>query len=74
MIVSTTRPETILGDVAIAVHPNDNRYASLRGKYVLHPFRAEKIPVIFDNFVDPDFGTGKVIFPALFSVFLDFRD
>ncbi|GLV42715.1 Valyl-tRNA synthetase [Carabus blaptoides fortunei] len=60
LVVSTTRPETILGDVAIAVHPTDERYETLRGKHVLHPFRQEPIPIICDEFVDPAFGTGAV--------------
>lgn len=59
LIVSTTRPETILGDVAVAVHPSDPRYFSYKNKFVKHPFRNETIPIIFDEFVDPDFGTGN---------------
>lgn len=65
VIVSTTRPETLLGDVAVAVHPKDNRYSHLRDTKLWHPFRKEAIPLIFDEFVDPDFGTGAVkITPA----------
>ncbi|CAH1133104.1 unnamed protein product [Ceutorhynchus assimilis] len=65
LIVATTRPETILGDVAVAVNPKDSRYSGLIGKKLLHPFRNELIPVIGDEFVDPDFGTGAVkITPA----------
>ncbi|XP_044727743.1 valine--tRNA ligase-like [Chrysoperla carnea] len=60
LVVSTTRPETMIGDVAVAVHPDDDRYSHLRGKYVWHPFRKEPIPIIFDNFVDRGFGTGAV--------------
>ncbi|KAH8739552.1 valyl tRNA synthetase [Cryptosporidium ryanae] len=64
--VATTRIETMLGDVAVAVHPNDGRYKSFVGKNCLHPFIKErKIVVIDDEYVDPDFGTGCVkITPA----------
>lgn len=58
LIVATTRPETILGDVAVAVHPTDNRYSKLIGRKLKHPFRNDLIPIISDNFVDPQFGTG----------------
>nr|CAH7743158.1 unnamed protein product [Callosobruchus chinensis] len=58
IVVASTRPETIPGDVAVAVHPKDNRYANFIGKTVWHPFRNEGIPVIADEFVDPQFGTG----------------
>ncbi|CAH1961894.1 unnamed protein product [Acanthoscelides obtectus] len=65
IVVATTRPETIPGDVAIAVHPKDERYNRWIGKAVWHPFRNEAIPVIADEFVDPQFGTGAVkITPA----------
>ncbi|GBP26291.1 Valine--tRNA ligase [Eumeta japonica] len=65
IVVSTTMPETMLGDVAIAVHPDDERYKHLHGAKVVHPFRNETIPVIFDKFVDMNFGTGAVkITPA----------
>ncbi|KAK3921328.1 Valine--tRNA ligase [Frankliniella fusca] len=65
IIVSTTRPETMLGDVAIAVHPADSRYQHLHGSYFWHPYRHEKIPLICDDFVDQEFGTGAVkITPA----------
>lgn len=57
---STTRPETLLGDLAVAVHPEDARYKDLVGKMLVHPFRADKIPIIADEYVDPDFGTGAV--------------
>nr|XP_022920244.1 valine--tRNA ligase [Onthophagus taurus] len=60
IVVATTRPETIPGDVAVAVNPNDSRYAHLIGQYVWHPLRNEKIPIIGDSFVDSDFGTGAV--------------
>lgn len=58
LVVSTTRIETMLGDVAVAVHPEDSRYFSLHGKYVWHPFRKEKLPIICDEFVDRELGTG----------------
>ena len=59
--VATTRPETILGDVAIAVHPSDERYKTLVGTFVLLPVApSRRIPVIADSAVDPDFGTGAV--------------
>lgn len=67
IIIATTRPETLLGDVAVAVHPDDTRYTSLRNvqNYLWHPFRKEKIPLIFDDSVDKEFGTGAVkITPA----------
>jgi len=58
--VATTRPETMLGDVAIAIHPKDKRYAPLRGKTAILPFLRREIPIILDNAVDPKFGTGAV--------------
>ncbi len=61
VVVSTTRPETMLGDTAVAVHPEDDRYRHLHGKYVRHPFVDRLIPVILDGeLVDPEFGTGVV--------------
>lgn len=66
--VSTTRPETLLGDVAVAVHPTDERYKKYRDMpevLLWHPFREEPIPLVFDVTVDPEFGTGAVkITPA----------
>ncbi|KAK7736605.1 valine--tRNA ligase [Cytospora paraplurivora] len=64
--VATTRPETILGDTGIAVHPDDARYTQLVGKYAIHPFiRGRRIPIVADTYVDPEFGTGAVkITPA----------
>ena len=63
--VATTRPETMLGDVALAVHPNDPHWKWLIGKEVLIPITDVRIPVIADEYVDPDFGTGIVkITPA----------
>lgn len=65
IIVATTRIETMLGDTAIAVHPNDTRYKHLHGKFVLHPFTKCKLPIVCDDFVEMDFGTGAVkITPA----------
>ena len=65
VVVATTRPETMLGDVAVAVHPNDARYAALVGKQVALPLTGRTIPVIADEYVDPEFGTGCVkITPA----------
>uniref|UniRef100_A0A3Q3A898 Valine--tRNA ligase n=1 Tax=Kryptolebias marmoratus TaxID=37003 RepID=A0A3Q3A898_KRYMA len=65
VIVATTRIETMLGDTAVAVHPADPRYQHLKGKMVLHPFCERKMPVVFDEFVDMNFGTGAVkITPA----------
>ena len=63
--VATTRPETMFGDVAVAVHPDDERYTSLVGKMLNLPLTDRKIPVIADSFVDMSFGTGMVkITPA----------
>ncbi|XP_053610206.1 valine--tRNA ligase isoform X2 [Plodia interpunctella] len=65
VVVATTRVETMLGDVAVAVHPNDVRYKHLIGKYLVHPFCKRKMPVISDDYVDMNFGTGAVkITPA----------
>jgi valyl-tRNA synthetase len=65
LIVATTRPETMLGDVALAVHPDDERYTELIGKSVVLPIANIEIPVIADEYVDPAFGTGVVkITPA----------
>jgi valyl-tRNA synthetase len=65
MVIATTRPETMLGDVAIAVSPNDERYTACTGKMILHPLTQRSIPIIADRFVDPAFGTGAVkITPA----------
>ncbi len=58
--VATTRPETMLGDTAVAVNPKDNRYAHLIGKKVILPLMNKPIPIIADEFVDPAFGTGLV--------------
>ncbi len=65
IVVATTRPETIFGDMAIAVHPDDKRYKDFVGTRVLLPLTDREIPVIADEFVDPNFGTGAVkITPA----------
>jgi valyl-tRNA synthetase len=58
--VATTRPETLLGDTAVAVNPKDDRYTSLIGKTVILPIMGREIPIIADEFVDPQFGTGCV--------------
>ena len=65
IVVATTRPETMLGDMAVAVHPDDERYKDLIGTNVLLPLVNRQIPIIADDAVDPDFGTGAVkITPA----------
>lgn len=65
IIVATTRPETMLGDTAVAVHPDDPRYKDLIGTKVLLPLTDREIPIIADEYVDPNFGTGAVkITPA----------
>ncbi|WP_264509516.1 valine--tRNA ligase [Flavobacterium sp. N1719] len=56
--IATTRPETILGDTAICIHPEDERYQHLRGKKAIVPICNRVIPIIFDDYVDPEFGTG----------------
>ena len=63
--VATTRPETMLGDTGVAVHPQDKRYQHLVGKKVRHPFVDRLLPIFGDEYVDPEFGTGAVkITPA----------
>ena len=65
VVVATTRPETMLGDTAVAVHPEDERYGDLVGKKVLLPLLNREIPVVADDYVDREFGTGVVkITPA----------
>ncbi|VDO96230.1 unnamed protein product [Heligmosomoides polygyrus] len=65
VVVSTTRVETMLGDTAIAVHPEDPRYQHLIGKVCVHPFVDRELPIVPDSFVDREFGTGAVkITPA----------
>ena len=65
LIVATTRPETMLGDSAVAVHPDDERFKSMIGKTIKLPLTDREIPIIADDYVDPEFGTGCVkITPA----------
>jgi valyl-tRNA synthetase len=65
LVVATTRPETMLGDTAVAVHPEDNRYRHLIGKHIMLPLCQREIPIIADDYVDPEFGSGCVkITPA----------
>lgn len=56
--IATTRPETLMGDTAVAVNPHDKRYAALVGKSVLRPFPEAEIPIVADDHIDPEFGTG----------------
>src|SRR5512147_1924289 len=60
LIVATTRPETMLGDTAVAVHPDDERYKDLVGKHVILPLVGRRIPVIADEYADPETGSGAV--------------
>ncbi len=60
IIIATTRPETMFGDVAVAVHPDDVRYKDMIGKHVILPLTGREIPIIADEYVDPKFGTGAV--------------
>ena len=65
LVVATTRPETMLGDSAVAVHPDDERYKHLIGKLINLPLTGRQIPIIADDYVDMEFGTGCVkITPA----------
>src|SRR5574344_124372 len=65
VVVATTRPETILGDTAVCVHPEDERYSHLKGKKVIIPIVDRAVPLIFDEYVDREFGTGALkITPA----------
>ncbi|HKT26650.1 valine--tRNA ligase, partial [Dyella sp.] len=65
LVVATTRPETMLGDAAVAIHPDDERYKHLHGKRLRLPITGREIPVILDEYVDREFGTGAVkITPA----------
>ncbi|MFR0674865.1 valine--tRNA ligase [Enterobacterales bacterium AW_CKDN230030176-1A_HGKHYDSX7] len=65
LVVATTRPETLLGDAAVAVNPNDERYQALIGQFVELPLVGRRIPIIADDYCDPEFGTGCVkITPA----------
>ncbi len=79
IVVATTRPETLLGDAAVAVHPGDERYKHLLGEFVELPLTGRRIPIIADEYVDPEFGTGCVkITPAHdfndYAVWLRHRD
>lgn len=60
IVVATTRPETMLGDTAVAVNPGDGRYEGMIGKKILLPLAGRKIPIVADSAVDPEFGTGAV--------------
>jgi len=65
IVVATTRPETMLGDTAVAVHPDDERYADLIGRYVVLPLVGRRIPIVADTYADPETGSGAVkITPA----------
>lgn len=65
IVVATTRPETMLGDTAVAVHPDDERYQHLIGKYVILPLVGRRIPIVGDEYADPELGSGAVkITPA----------
>lgn len=65
IVVATTRPETMFGDVAVCANPNDSRYANLKGSSVFLPLTEKEIPILFDTFVDQEFGSGLVkITPA----------
>ena len=58
VVIATTRPETMLGDTAVAVNPDDERYKHLVSKYIILPIVGREIPIIADKYVDPEFGTG----------------
>ncbi|MEO6134027.1 MAG: valine--tRNA ligase, partial [Ginsengibacter sp.] len=58
IVIATQRPETIMGDVAVCANPNDERYTKYKGRKVIVPLIDKEVPVIFDNYVDKDFGTG----------------
>ena len=60
LVVATTRPETMLGDTGVAVHPEDARYADLVGKHVILPIVGRRIPIVADEYADPEKGTGAV--------------
>ncbi len=79
VVVATTRPETMLGDAAVAVHPDDSRYQHLLGQWLVLPLTGRRIPILADDYVDPAFGTGCVkITPAHdfndYQVWLRHRD
>ncbi len=58
--IATVRPETILGDTAVCVHPEDERYQHLKGKYCIIPIANRRVPIIFDDYIDKEFGTGAL--------------
>lgn len=58
--IATVRPETIMGDTAVCVHPDDERYAHLKGKYCFIPLINRRVPIIFDDYIDKEFGTGAL--------------
>src|SRR5690606_12828040 len=60
IVVATTRPETMLGDTAVAVHPEDERYKKLVGRNVILPLVGRKIPIVADDYSDPEKGSGAV--------------
>jgi valyl-tRNA synthetase len=60
IVIATTRPETMLGDVAVAVNPTDERYLALQGKLLVLPLTGRQIPIVADNWANPEFGTGAV--------------
>ena len=62
IVVATTRPETMFGDIAVAVHPSDERYRRFIGKHVTLPFTSRRLPVIADESVQVSFGTGELCF------------
>ncbi|MFW5906113.1 MAG: valine--tRNA ligase, partial [Desulfobia sp.] len=65
LVVATTRPETMLGDTGVAVHPDDERYSSYRGEKIILPLLEKEIPIVFDEHVEKEFGTGALkITPA----------
>ncbi len=65
LVIATTRPETMLGDTAVAIHPDDERFAHLHGKHVILPIIDRRIPIVLDDYADPEKGTGAVkITPA----------
>ena len=60
ILIATQRPETIMGDTAVCVHPNDERYVHLKGRKLIVPLVNREVPLIFDEYVDPSFGTGAL--------------